>query len=139
MPLDSEEPLRRDADGENGRLCVRGQHQLIFGPFETETAQRSPKRRVRFVEQLAADRKGFGERLPHADFLRTLAGKDERDHWFRPTAAAAISRSTRSMKRSDANRNAIATALRTALALERPWPTMAIPAMPSSGAPPYSE
>ncbi len=30
-------------------------------------------------------------------------------------------------------------ALRTALALERPWPTMVTPATPSSGAPPYSE
>ena len=39
----------------------------------------------------------------------------------------------------DAERYAIATALRTALALDRPWPTMAMPATPSSGAPPYSE
>ena len=43
------------------------------------------------------------------------------------------------MKRSAANRYAMATALRTALALERPWPTMATPLTPSSGAPPYSE
>ena len=33
----------------------------------------------------------------------------------------------------------MATALRTALALERPWPTIVTPATPSSGAPPYSE
>ena len=90
-----EEPLRGDADGENGRLCVRGQHQLIVGAFETETAQRPSKRRVRFVEELAADRKGFGERLPHADFLRALAGKDERDHWFRPTRRRRRSRARR--------------------------------------------
>ena len=42
--------------------------------------------------------------------------------------AAAMSCSTRSMKRSAAKRYAIATALRTALALERPWPTIVTPA-----------
>jgi hypothetical protein len=31
------------------------------------------------------------------------------------------------------------TALRTALALDRPWPTTVMPPTPSSGAPPYSE
>ena len=43
------------------------------------------------------------------------------------TAAAAMSCSTRSMNRLAAKRYAIATALRTAFALDRPWPTMATP------------
>ena len=97
--------------------------ELVLGPFEAETAERLAERRVGLVEGLAADRKGVGERLAHADLLRSLAGKDEGDQRC-DTAAAAMSRSTRSMKRLAAKRYAMATALRTALALDRPWPTM---------------
>ena len=108
------------------------------GPSKISRLSGSPSASSASAKRVAADRKGVGERLAHADLLRSLSGKDERDHWW-DTVAAAISRSTRSMKRSDAKRCAIATALRTASALERPWPTMATPATPSSGAPPYSE
>ena len=38
-----------------------------------------------------------------------------------------------------ANRYAMATAFRTARALDLPWPTTVTPVTPSNGAPPYSE
>src|SRR6185436_5285223 len=99
-------------------------------------AQRLPERGVRLVERLAADWKHVGECLTHADFLRTLTGKDERDHARDAPlplddacagATEAMSRSRRSMNGVDAKRYASATALRTALALDRPWPTTAMP------------
>ena len=82
---------------------ILGQRQLILGPFEAQTAQRLAERGVGFVERLAADRKGLGQRLAHADLLRSLSGKNEGDQWW-GTAAAAMSRSTRSMNWLEAKR-----------------------------------
>ena len=98
-PCDVEQPARGDADREDRRLRVLGQRQLILGPFEAQAAERLAERGVGLGERLAADRKRVGERLAHADLLRTLSGKDEGDHWCDTAAAAAISRSTRSMNR----------------------------------------
>ena len=74
------------------------------GPSKHDAAERLAERGVGLVEGLAADREGLGERLAHADLLRTLAGKQEGDHGCGTTAAAAMSRSTRSMKRPAAKR-----------------------------------
>ena len=113
-PARREQAVGGDADRQDRRLRVLGQRQLVLGAVEEEAAQRLAERRVGLVERLAADRKRVGQRLAHADLLRSLSGKDEGDHGW-DTAAAAMSRSTRSMKRSAAKRYAIATALRTAL------------------------
>src|SRR5262249_12135347 len=135
-----EQARSRHADGENRRLRVLGQHQFGVRPLEGDAAERLAQGRVGLAEGGATDRKGVGERLPHADLLRSLSGKDERDQGSGCGAeAAAISCATRSMNRFAANRYAMATALRTAFALDRPCPTMAIPLTPRSGAPPYSE
>jgi hypothetical protein len=64
-----EQPLSGNARGQNGRLGILGQRELILGAFETEAAQGPPKRGVRFRKYLAADGKGCGQRLSHADCL----------------------------------------------------------------------
>ena len=133
-----DQPLGGDAHRENRGLRVFRQRQLVLGPFEDRAAERLAKRRVGVLEGPAADGKRIGERAAHADLLRSLPGKDERDHWW-GTAAAAISRSMRPMNPADANRCASPTPFCTAFALDRPWPTIVTPATPSSGAPPYSE
>src|SRR5205823_3226326 len=135
------QPRRRDADREHRRLRVLGEHQHVLRTVEHDTAQRLAERRIGFVEGLTAQRKRVRQRAAHADLLRALSWKDERDQGraVSEAAAASISRATRSMKCQDAKRYAIATALRTALTLDRPWPTMATPLTPRSGAPPYSE
>ncbi len=101
-----QQPARGDADAEDRRLRVLGEHQLIFGTFETQLAERLAERGVRLGERLAADGKRVGQRLAHADLLRALSGKDEGKEAIAqcetplPLAwveAAAISRSTRSM------------------------------------------
>ena len=74
----------------------------------------------------------------HADRLGALPGKDEGDHRG-DTIAPATCCSTRSRTPSATIREAVTTALRIALADERPWQTCTSPATPSSGAPPYSE
>ena len=129
----------RDADRQDGRLRVLGQRQLVLGPFEAQRRTADPaKRGIGLVERRPRLGERLGQRPAHADLLRTLSGKEKRDH--RPgTEAAAISCSTRGMKSLVANRYAIAIALRIAFADDRPWPTIARPATPSSGAPPYSE
>src|SRR5207247_5211470 len=112
-------------------------------PLETDAAQRLAERRVCLGERVAAQRKRVCQRLAHADLLRALTREDECDQWCAvappEAAAAAISWPTRSMNRPCAKRYAIATALRTALTLDRPRPTTGPPATPRSGAPPYAE
>ena len=133
-----EQPVGRDAHGENRRLRVLRQRELRLGALEADAAERLAERGIGFGKRLAADRERVGERAAHPDFLRSLSRKERGDHCG-DTAAAAISCSTRSMNRLEAKRYAIATALRTAFGLERPWPTIARPLTPRSGAPPYSE
>src|SRR5439155_23230887 len=88
-------------DGQNRRLRVLGQRQLILRAFEDDPAERFPERRVRLFERPAANRKRIGQRLAHADFLRTLSWKKKRDH---AGEAAAISCPTRWMICVAANR-----------------------------------
>ena len=78
---------RRDAGGQDRRLRVLGQRQLILGPLEAERAQTTQMAARRRVKAASASsnvgaglREALGERLPHADLLRSLSGKDERDH-----------------------------------------------------------
>src|SRR5438309_3163450 len=137
--LGRQQPARRRADRQDRRLRILGEVQPILRALETEAAQGFAQRGVGLVEGLSTHGERFRKRLAHADSLRTLSGKDESGCQRCAIARAAMSRSTRSMNLLDAKRYAIATAFRTALALERPWPTMAMPARPSSGAPPYSE
>jgi hypothetical protein len=86
----------------------------------------------------SADLELIGERPAHADGLRALSRKDERDH-DSLTVSELISALRRSIILLPAMREAITTALRTAFADDRPWPTMHNPATPSSGAAPNSE
>ncbi len=64
-----------------GRLGVFGQRELILGTVENDAAERLAERDVGLRDGLAADRIGVGERPAHADLLRALSRKDERDHW----------------------------------------------------------
>jgi hypothetical protein len=130
--------MRRHTDGKNCRLRVLGQQKLVFRPFETQPAETITQRVVCFRERLATDWERVGQSLAHADFLGPLSRELEGNQWW-DTAEAAISRSTRSIKLFAANRYAMATAFRTARALDLPWPTTVTPVTPSSGAPPYSE
>jgi len=79
------------------------------------------------------------ERLSHADLLRALPGKHESNAGAHETPANATPRVICDTTSLDASRAAMAIALRTALAEEWPCATIAVPATPSSGAPPYSE
>ena len=126
-PVRFDQPMHGHAHCQNRRLRVLGEQQPLLRPLEAERAQRLAERIVCFREHLATNREIIGQRLPHPDFLRSLARKNERDH-------ASFSSSPWLTARV-----AIVTALRTAFADERPCPTMQIPLTPSSGAPPYSE
>jgi hypothetical protein len=144
-----EHAQRGDADRQHGGLGVLGERQLVLGPLEAQARERlkvgpcTGKSGVGFGKRRARLGKRLGEGPAHADPLRSLPWKHEGNHAWGPVsaepAAAAMSRSTRSRNRLVTKRCAAAMALRTALADERPWPTMARPATPSSGAPPYSE
>jgi len=95
-----QQPVRRDARREDRRLRVLGQRQLVLGTFETELAERLAQRRVCLGKRLRAHGKRVGERLAHADLLRTLTREDECQHAY----TNVKSRCTRSMKPVDAKR-----------------------------------
>jgi hypothetical protein len=76
-----EQPGRGGADREDRRLGVLGERELILGAVENDAAQRLAERGVGLGERLTAERLGVGQRAAHADLLRTLAGKEEGDHW----------------------------------------------------------
>src|SRR5262249_50102244 len=90
------------AHGENGRLLILGQRQLVFGSFETQMAERLAERGLRLLEGLTANRIRVDQRLTHTDSLRSLSREDECDQWC-GTAADAISRSRRSVELLEAN------------------------------------
>ena len=148
MPVRREHAAGGDADGENRRLRVLGQRQLILGAVgehaRAATRRQPPvgrggERRVGLGQRGVGLGKGRGERHAHADLLRALPGKHEGDAAAHDTPATATPRVTCATTSLDASRAAMAMALRMALADERPCATMAVPATPSSGAPPYSE
>src|SRR6266480_4341835 len=70
-----EHPDDRERGGEQCRLRVFGQHQIALGPLEHQPREVLRQGVVDFFEELARDRRGFGEFLPHAGELRTLARK----------------------------------------------------------------
>src|SRR5439155_26670693 len=65
--------------GQHRRLGVGGQRQLGIGTLERETGEVEAERRVGFLEDRLGAGRGLVERLAHADSLRALAGKEERD------------------------------------------------------------
>jgi hypothetical protein len=80
QPFGRQQAPRGDAHGEDGRLCVLGERQLIGGAVEDEAAQRLAQRRVGLGEGVAADGKPIGQRAAHADRLRPLAGEEKGNH-----------------------------------------------------------
>ena len=136
-PARLEQPGRGDADRQDGRLGVLGEHEAVLGTVEAQLAERLAQRRIRLVKHRAALGVGLGQRATHADFLRALPWKHEGDH-VALTGMAAMPRSSRSTSRPSENRCARPTAFSTAVADERPCPTMTMPLTPSSRAPPYS-
>jgi hypothetical protein len=133
-----EQSIRGNARRQNGGLRILGERQAIAGPEEDEIAERFTKSGIRLVKDLLALRKRLGKCAAHPNSLRALPRKQKCNHRS-VTVAAAISCSTRLRTLLLTNRDAMATALRTAFADERPCPTMHNPATPMSGAPPYSE
>ncbi len=148
------EPARRQdavggqADRQNRRLRVLGERELVLGPV----FEHGPERHAGTTVDSRGGERGLGlgqrrfrfgkrrrERLSHADLLRALPGKHEGDACAHETPANATPRVTCDTTSLDARRAAMAIALRTALADEWPCATIAVPATPSSGAPPYSE
>jgi hypothetical protein len=128
---------RGHAHSEDRGLGVLGEHQLIVWPFEAHRAERLTERVVGLLECLTADREALGERFAHADFLRTLAGKDKCNHFqsadrsIRRSADraepivdwvvdVAVAAERRSISPSRTARTAIVTALLTAFGDERP-------------------
>jgi hypothetical protein len=67
------------AYGEDGRLGVFSEAQLVFGTVKKNAAQGKSQRFVGFGKGRGGDGESFGERTAHADGLRTLAGKEECD------------------------------------------------------------
>ncbi len=104
------------------------------GPSKHSRLNDSPSAASASSNVCAADGKRVGQRLAHADFLRALPRKNECNHRVETTSRASLS-----SRPSLTHLTAIATALRTALTDERPWPIMQRPLRPTSGAPPYSE
>ena len=79
---------RGDADGQDRRLRVLGERQLILRALEASACcDRRCRRRRRRANAASASSnaaarlgKRLGQRLAHADFLRALSGKHEGDH-----------------------------------------------------------
>jgi hypothetical protein len=76
----AQEPIDREARGEDRGLRVLGQGELVGRALEAQPAERLAERLVRFRERVAADRVRAGQRLTHADLLGSLTGEDEGNH-----------------------------------------------------------
>ncbi len=72
-----EHPRRGDAYRHQRRLGVLGERQLVLRPLEHEPGQVLGKRFVDFLVDLPCLGVGLGQRLAHADRLRSLARKYE--------------------------------------------------------------
>ena len=73
-----EHGMNRRRDGENGRLRILGELQLLVGTFEAELGNRESERGVDVVEDAARGGKGRGDVLAHPRVLAALPGKNER-------------------------------------------------------------
>ncbi len=65
--------------GKNGRLGNFSEAQLVFRSIEADLRQFVAERFVGFFKGLARDGIFFDELFAHANSLRALAGKNERD------------------------------------------------------------
>ena len=93
QPPRREQTTGRRADGEDRGLRVLGDHQLPFRSVEDQMAESGTKRRVGFGERLPTNGKGLCQRLPHANVLCALSGKDEGDQYSRLAGLHPRSRS----------------------------------------------
>ena len=76
----SQHAQRRDAGGQDRRLRVGGERQLLLGPLEAELRQREAERGVGLVEHRRAPRaRRRASARAHADLLRALAREQERE------------------------------------------------------------
>ena len=73
-----EHGVNRGRHGENRRLRVLGELELIVGTFEAELRDREAERGVDVVEDAARGRERLGDVLPHSGVLAPLPGKNER-------------------------------------------------------------
>ncbi len=80
-----------DARREDGWLRNFGKRQPIHRAVEDQFTQRLAKRGIGFGERLRANLKLVSEGLAHADRLRPLTRKDERDHgWLAANARISV-------------------------------------------------
>jgi len=67
----------RDRGGQDRRLRVPGERQLVLGALEAELRDREAERGVGLLVRALGGLVGVREVAPHADALRALAGKQE--------------------------------------------------------------
>src|SRR5213594_912830 len=68
----------RDAGGEDGRLGDRRVIETLGRPLEADLCELVAERAAGLLEGLAGVRRRLVDRAAHADYLRALPGKDER-------------------------------------------------------------
>jgi len=99
-PMIGQNPRHREADRENGRLCVFSEAEIFFRTFKDQFRQREAKRFISFGKCIRGYRKGFSQGAAHADRLRPLAGKEECDssgHFSEDSILSILLRSFRVM------------------------------------------
>ena len=109
------------------------------GPSKHRLGQRTAERRVGLLERRPRFGERLGQRAAHADLLRSLSGKEECDQRRGHRGGGDL---LLDAGNEVARREPVApwqSRCESAFADDRPWPTIARPATPSSGAPPYSE
>ena len=72
-----ENGVQRRRNGEDGRLRVLGQLELIVRPLEAECRERKAERGVDVIEDPPRRRISRGDVLPHPGVLASLPGEDE--------------------------------------------------------------
>ncbi len=95
-----EHAVRRNADRHNGRLRDLGELQIRFWPLPADGRQRAGLQTViyargcecvvRFFERLPGNGESIGQGPAHADLLRSLSWKDERDHEALPGGMCCV-------------------------------------------------
>jgi hypothetical protein len=65
------------ADGEDGRLCVFRQSEILVRAFKDQLGERKTEGFIGFGEGLRGDGEVVGEVAAHANGLRTLARKEK--------------------------------------------------------------
>ncbi len=70
----------RHAHGQNGRLGIGRQLQVLLGTVEAQSREIESESVVRLLEHLGGDLEIVSQLLPHSGVLRSLAGKNKTDH-----------------------------------------------------------